>query len=143
MSWIKRLIGDSRTTPASNAPPDEASTESVVKLAKVFLAHLRQKAPDFERAFYRAVVEPQQHGARASYVVGEHVTLLDAVEERALFEEMRETSWELVGNLGKDRGVLLLVVSKSFEYEIKFDWTDLERWHMTKLDGGTGIPAGL
>lgn len=123
MFWIKRLVGGPRTKATSEVPSpfSDANTELVVKLAKVFLSHVRQKAPDFDRAFYRAVIEPQQHGGRASYVIGEQVTLMDAVQERALFKDLQAISWEIVDLMGKNRGVLLLVVSKTFDYEIKFE----------------------
>lgn len=35
------------------------------------------------------------------------------------------------------------MVDSSFEYEIKFEYEDMNRWRISKFDGGTGIPAGL
>ena len=41
-------------------------------------------------------------------------------------------------------GVFLLVAEAgSYNYEIKYEFKNMKRWVITKLDGGTGIPEGL
>ncbi|MEC4594383.1 MULTISPECIES: hypothetical protein [Nitrospirillum] len=55
---------------------------------------------------------------------------------------MNETGAALLRALGKETGVFLLTVDTGAQYDIRFDWDDLDRWRITKLDGGTGLPAG-
>jgi hypothetical protein len=45
--------------------------------------------------------------------------------------------------LGKDRGLFLLVADSSFNYEIKFEYQDLQKWRISKIAGGTGVPEGI
>ena len=45
--------------------------------------------------------------------------------------------------LAKERGVFLITVNANLEYDIKFEWNDLEKWKISKLDGRTGIPEGI
>ena len=148
MSWIERLFGVSRAAVPGKSrrtarPPSDASTASVVELARALMTHLRERAPDFDRGFYRAVIESGVYDQRASYIVGSEATLVDVLQERALFEQVGQLGWLLFSQLGMKQGVLLLIVDKSCEYEIKFEQEDLKRWNITKLDGGAGLPAGL
>ena len=39
--------------------------------------------------------------------------------------------------------LLLLVVDSNYDFELKYEYTELGKWATTKIDGGVGIPAGL
>ncbi|QND84421.1 Uncharacterized protein ChrSV_2194 [Chromobacterium vaccinii] len=53
---------------------------------------------------------------------------------------MNDLGATLFKELGKSQGVFLLTIDAEFNYDINFEWKDLHRWEITKLDGGTGLP---
>ena len=121
----------------------DAATAVIVDMARVFLGRIREIAPRFERAFYRFRSEPSVYGSNASYVVNDNAQLMDALQYSDLFNTLNDRGRELFDLLGKPEGVMLLTVDSGFDYKIEFEWLDLDRWKITKLDGATGIPAGL
>jgi hypothetical protein len=122
---------------------DASATAAIQEMAKDFIRCLHRVAPDFERAFFRFRLEPAAYGSNASYVSGAAVLLLDPFENSAFFEAANERARSLLHNFGKTQGVALLTVDAAFDYKIDFDWYDLDRWKITKVDGASGIPAGL
>jgi len=39
--------------------------------------------------------------------------------------------------------VCLLIVDANLNYEVKFEYEDPEKWAMTKMNGGSGVPVGI
>jgi len=39
--------------------------------------------------------------------------------------------------------LFLLVTAPDFSYQIRFEFEDLNRWRISKLHGGTGVPEGI
>ena len=56
---------------------------------------------------------------------------------------MNEKSGRLQAQIKKERGVFLVAANSDFDYEIKFEYQDMNRWQINKLDGRTGIPEGI
>ena len=50
---------------------------------------------------------------------------------------------DLFGLFGEPKGVLLLEAASNLSYDIRYEFADQSKWQITKLNGGTGIPAGL
>ena len=50
---------------------------------------------------------------------------------------------DLLAALGKTDGVFLLVTDFNFDYEIKFEYQNMNRWRIGKFAGGTGVPEGV
>ena len=126
------------------APGDhhDRSTPIVIELARHALSWLQQKAPGWRAGYLRLRHEEGATDARASYATESQVELVSAVGDPFL-RTAGAIGARLVAALGKERGVVLLVVKHDFSYEIRFDWDDPDRWMITKLGGATGLPAGL
>lgn len=114
-----------------------------IEIAKDFMSFMQAVDRRAERAFYRLLSEEFHYGSNASYLAGDEVNLISAMKHRDFFAAMNEKGRALLASMGKVRGVFLLVIDADFNYELKFEWNDLQRWKITKLDGGTGVPAGL
>ena len=74
------------------------------------------------------------------------VTLISALNEGQLFDDLndlRRQLWNFESDPSRKFCVCLLVVSSDFDYEIKFEQHDKNKWRITKLDGKSGIPEGL
>ena len=117
-----------------------AATPVVIELAKRFIEFMRNLAPDWTKAFYRFRAEEERYGSNASYAVGSNVFLVAALKQAAFYDRMNALGATLLKDLGKSQGVFLLTIDAEFNYDIKFEWSDLHRWEITKLDGGTGLP---
>lgn len=60
-------------------------------------------------------------------------------ENSAFFETANGRARSLLHTFGETQGVALLTVDAAFDYKIDFDWNDLDRWKITKVDGASGI----
>jgi hypothetical protein len=136
MFWKKR-------PPPGGAGPDrDPQSAAIVELAKRLIELMREIAPDWQAAYYRYQQSPGQTAANGSYVQGADVTLIGAMRHGAFYEAMGALSAGLLAEIGKPRAVLLLRAGSDFSYDVKFEYDDLDRWKITKLDGRTGIPEG-
>jgi hypothetical protein len=59
------------------------------------------------------------------------------------FLRLNDKTMSLFRAVAQDRGVLLLIIDASLKFDGKFEWIDLNAWRITKLNGGSGRPAGL
>ncbi|AXV76818.1 MULTISPECIES: hypothetical protein [Ralstonia solanacearum species complex] len=122
---------------------DEIATAVVIELAKEFIELMRELDPKWSKAYYRFRSEGGRYGSNASYISESNVSLIGALKWAGFYERMNARGAKLVEILGKTQGVFLLTIDAEFSYDIKFDWEDLSRWEITKLDGGTGLPQGI
>ncbi len=121
----------------------ELPSEEVVGLSKAFIDLILAIEPKYDRAFYRCQVERNWSGSNASYVVASSVTLVDSIRHGVSLENLKGISAALIQHLEKEAGLLVLTVDADFNYDIKFEFDDRERWKITKLNGASGIPEGL
>ncbi|TWB22778.1 hypothetical protein FBZ89_103408 [Nitrospirillum amazonense] len=121
---------------------NDAASALVIDLAREFIAFLNSHSPGWIKGYYRFRAEEGRHGANASYTTASDVLLIGAVRASALYATMNEMAAALLRALERETGVFLLTVDAGAQYDIQFDWDDLDRWRITKLDGGTGLPVG-
>ncbi|GAB7126174.1 hypothetical protein JCM19000A_06810 [Silvimonas sp. JCM 19000] len=69
--------------------------------------------------------------------------LLTSSSTKFFFHPIAKKGQDLLAAPGKAEGVFLLVIDSNFDYEIKFEYEDLDRWKISKLGGGTGVPVGI
>jgi hypothetical protein len=93
--------------------------------------------------FFRFCKTEGHYGSNASYTSGDHTTLFDPFKNQRFFESMNAKSVRLVELIGKTRAVILLTADSSFHYKVHFEYEDLERWKISKLNGGNGTTTGF
>ena len=145
MNWLSDFFSRRDRKPetaAVESKPDPKS-ELIFELTRKLITLVNAQHLGWNRAFYRFCNEPSHYGSNASYVVGAEATLVDSMRVGNVLREMNEMARKLFALLGKEQGVLLLIVDPPRDFDVKFEYQDLERWKITKLDGATGIPAGL
>ncbi len=120
---------------------NQQASVAVVELAKRLFQLVQQLEPGWLRVFFRFSAVDDQYGSTASYVVGSKAVLIDAIRNSPFYRAMNSQCLELFRLLDKEGGVLLLAAASDFKYEIKFDFEDMDRWKISLMDGGTGIPA--
>jgi len=119
------------------------SSPLVVELATHLIQMMQAAYPNWDRAFFRFCMEEFSYGSNGSYISGSSVVLFDPFKSPNFFDRMNAKSAELLKLLGKKRGVLLLSVDSQLNYDVKFEFEDVNRWKITKLNGATGLPAGI
>jgi hypothetical protein len=121
------------------------ATELIVELPKILMRALQEGFPGWRRAFLRFEASDSHHGSKGSYVTENGVFLFDTMTQKPLFKELNELGWELRSAMpGELRFcVFILAVNADFSYKIDFEFSNPDRWQITKMNGGTGIPEGL
>lgn len=120
----------------------ETQSEIVIDMAKALIGVVREVAPSWKAAYYRFYADERERGANASYADPAGVVLIWAVRQGDFYKRMEALSVQLFKVLGRERGVLLLSAKADFSYDVKFDFDNLDRWKITKLEGASGIPEG-
>jgi len=121
----------------------EGATPLVVDLAKSFISLLRVVDPDWSKGYLRFCSQGSVAESKASYVHGSGVEIIDVLKYKDFFRATLIQGQGLLAALEKSEGLFVLIVESNFDYEIKFDYGDMEKWKITKMRGGSGIPEGL
>jgi len=115
----------------------------VIDLAKELIELAHRLEPNWSKAFYRFCFEEHNHGSNASYIGGVDVVIIDPFKNSSFFGSMNAKSVRLLESLGKNQAVFVLTVDSTCNYDIKFEYEDMNRWKISKISGGTGIPEGF
>jgi hypothetical protein len=119
------------------------ATELIVELPKTLMRALQESFPGWRRAFLRFDASDNHHGSKGSYVTENGVFLFDAMSLKPLFKELNGLGWELRSVMPLRFCVFILSVNADSSYKIDFEFSDPDRWQITKMNGGTGIPEGF
>jgi hypothetical protein len=115
----------------------------VVDLAKGLVEMLNSQHAKWQEGYFRFCLDVSRLGSNGSYVHESGVDLFDPFHGATFFDSMNAKSVELFKVLEKDQGVFLLKVNSEFQYDIQFDFENLDRWKISKVGGGNGLPANL
>jgi hypothetical protein len=121
---------------------DQKST-IIIELAKELIETIRDIAPAWQKAYFRYCAEELKSGSNGSYIVDSQVFLIDPFKQNDFFRSMNEKSGQLLALLEKNKAVLLLEADSEFNYDIKFEYENMNRWRITKIGGATGVPEGI
>ncbi|MXN76529.1 hypothetical protein GR157_17525 [Burkholderia sp. 4701] len=115
----------------------------VIDLAKELIEMLSAQYEKWSEGYFRFCLEESRLGSNGSYVHESGVDLIDPFRSATFFDAMNLKSAKLFKVLGKSKGVLLLSVTSEFQYDIQFDFENLDRWRISKVGGGNGFPANV
>lgn len=121
----------------------DAATPIAVDLVKALVKLVKEVEPDWRNAYLRVALREGVVEAKASYVHDSGAKLFDVLQHKDFFHSATREGRELMTALGKDRGVFLLLVDSNLNYEFKFESVNMDRWKISKMRGGTGVPEGL
>lgn len=121
----------------------EEATPLVVDLAKRFISLIREIAPGWSKGYLRFCSLASVVESKASYVNQSGAEIIDVVKYKEFFQAISIHGQELLAALGKSEGLFLLIVDSNFDYEVKFEYSQLDKWRITKMRGETGIPTVL
>lgn len=121
----------------------DAATPFAVGLAKALVKLVNEVEPDWRHAYMRVSLRDGVVEAKASYVHASGAELFDVLQHKDFFHSATREGRELMAALGQERGVFLLIVDSNLSYEFKFEHVNMDRWRISKMRGGTGVPEGL
>ena len=122
---------------------NEKASLVVVDLAKDFISLLNDSDQKWMKGYFRFLFDIDYYQSSSSYSTSFNVFIIDSMKHSDICYRMDQKAEQLFDAIERSKGVMLLVVDCDFNYDIKFEWNDLGRWRITKLDGGTGLPLGL
>ena len=123
---------------------DEAM-ELSLSLVKAVVAEMRSSYPEWVRAFLRIQAEDDWIECKASYVLPDGVQILDVMKHEEFTNNCVELGTKLreVITSRKKFCVFLLSVGADLDYEFHYEHENPNRWRITKMGGGSGLPEGF
>jgi len=121
----------------------EETTPLIVEIAKNFILFIKSVDPEWSKGYLRFCSDNSTSETKASYVCRSGVEIIDVLQFKDFFEHATLIGQELLKSIGKSTGLFVLIVDSNFDYKINFEYGDLEKWKISKMKGGTGIPQGL
>lgn len=122
---------------------NEKNSQLVIDLAKKFIESMQDIDKYWKRAFFRFNISDLMYGSIASYEGENGIFLVDPFAWDAMYSSMSKDGAKLFKSMEKSSGLFLLVVDSNFDYKVYFEFSNLERWKISKINGGTGIPEGI
>ena len=122
----------------------DGASRLIVELARLLIREMQALGKPWKKAFLRSEIADGVQTHKGSFVCGDVVYLFDVLKHKTMFSVVHEIAprlREASANEEKKFCVALLVVDSNFGYEVQYEYDDVGRW-ATKLDGGSGIPAG-
>ncbi|MBP1202856.1 hypothetical protein JOD97_000870 [Duganella sp. 1411] len=116
-------------------------TDLITELTKRFIDEIQKLEPAFVQAFFRFYSEERMYESCSSYTTVSDVHIISALMQDEFFDEMNNICVELLTGMDKNPALLLLTIDKDLDYEIKFEYEDMEKWRISLADGGTGTPT--
>lgn len=122
---------------------NEKATSIAAGLAKSFISVISGIDPEWHKGYLRVYVGDGVSEAKASYVRQSGVEIIDVLKHKEFFHAAPAKGRDLLAALEKSSGLFVLVVDASFDYEIKFEYKNMNKWRISKLKDGSGIPEGF
>lgn len=118
----------------------QRESDLLVQMAQCFIEQVQQLDPEFVKAYFRFYKDNSMHESCASYQASSEVFIVSAFTLDEFFDQMDNLCVELLTEMKRDIALLLLTVDNDLKYEVKFEYDDMEKWRISLLEGGKGIP---
>lgn len=125
---------------------NEKASEIVLEMTKSCIDFVHAVDPQWGTAYLRYYANDTDQGVQGSYEKKGHVVLFPTVGYGDFYDEILDLGdalRELLEKEGEKFVVCLLVVDSQFRYKIQFEYKDVEKWAISKMNGRNGIPEGL
>jgi hypothetical protein len=123
----------------------DGASRLVLELARLLIREMQAMGKPWTKAFLRMEIADGVQTHRGSFLVGDFVHLFNVLEHKTMFSSVHELVPQLrEASANDDRRfcVALLIVDSKFNYEVRYEYDDVARWAISRLDGGSGMPAG-
>ena len=119
------------------------ATPILMDILQSFVSVLGELEPQWQKGCLRIVSVDFSTEVKGSYVYPSGVDIIDVRKCKPFFHSMPDKVEALLKAIEKQEGLFLLVVDSSLKYDVKFEFNDMRKWQITKMDGGSGVPEGI
>jgi len=125
----------------------KTQSEVTVLLAKKFISYMKNFSEPWDNAYFRFHFSDNDYGCNGSFSSNGNASIFDVFEHETLFDSLQEIALQLhEAILNADNSanfrVALLTINSAYEYDIKYEYEDINKWEITKTKSN-GIPVGL
>lgn len=122
---------------------EDKKTALIVELVKQLTDLVHSIEPKWQNAYFRFSFQEIGSRTTGSYRAGDAIWLISSIKFHEQITGLSERAKKIIVLLEKERAVLLMILDSAFDYEVKFEYTNMDRWQISKLDGGTGFPEEI
>ncbi len=119
------------------------ATPILMDILQSFVSVLGELEPQWQKAYLRVVSSDSSTEVKGSYVHPSGVDIIDVRKCKPFFHSMPDKVEAFLNALEKEEALFLIMVHSNLEYDVKFEFSDMSKWKITKMDGRSGIPEGL
>lgn len=118
-----------------------------ITLAKTFISYMNGFNEPWDKAYFRFHMSDNHYGCSGSYSLNGSAKLIGVFENEELYDSLESIALQLHEVMKKKVctggfRVALLTITSDFDFDIKYEYTDINKWKITKIDSN-GIPIGL
>jgi len=120
-------------------------TEIIFELARAVASEMRASYPTWKEAFLRMQAGDGFFETKCSIVLPDSVQILDVLAHQSFVSQAQQLGSELREKLPRPNGPLwlsILRVSSNLTCDMQYEYSDPNRWRISKIGGGTGLPVG-
>lgn len=121
----------------------EEATPAAIEISRSFVGLIRSLETPWNVAYLRCLIDSDFVEAKASYAYSGQAEIIDVLKNKEFFHAIADKTRVFFDALHKSDGLFLLTVTSSLDYEFQFEYADMQRWWISKLNSGTGFPAGV
>lgn len=122
---------------------DEKAAPTLIETVGKFISLVKDIEPQWKKAYLRFELHNSNSEIKGSIVSNSGVEIINTITHSDFLHSIHDSSQELLIKLGKDAGLFILIVDSDYNYEIKFEYQNMNKWQISKLDNGNGIPKGI
>ena len=124
---------------------NKKATMIVTDLAKEFIEFVSTISTEWTDGYFRFHSDGENYGSSGSYVESSgRVKLFNPFEQERFFDSMNIKGNELRELVKKNEEsfcVMLLIIDSDFNFDVKFEYKEFEKWKISKANGLTGVPV--
>lgn len=124
----------------------DIGTEITVELAKLLISEMQAMNVDWKQAFMRMQAAPESVQIKGSFVLPNEIHLFDVFKHRPMihaFSHKVRALQQATSHQNKVFCVALLIVDSGFNFEVKYEYKNQNRWAISKMNNASGYPDEL
>lgn len=119
------------------------ATPILMDILQSFVSVLGELEPQWQKGYLRCFGSESSIQVKGSYVHSSGVDIIDVFKCEPFFDSMPDKVEAFLNALEKEEALFLMVVDSNLKYDVKFEFNDMRKWQITKMDGRSGIPEGI